>query len=140
MSEPVQIGRREFVARTSMGLSALLLASCAGADTSPLSGSVIVPVANYSALATTGGIVRVNESSTPIALERTGATTFAAFALICPHQGSTVGVTGGSIPFICPNHGAQFNAAGKNIGGQPTGSLGTYTAVYDSATNSVTIS
>ena len=145
MSEPVQIGRREFVARSAMGLGALMVAACqAGVDTAPLSGSVVVSIANHPALATTGGIVRVTESSTPIALERTGATTFVAYSLICPHQGNTVEVISSSassaVPFECPVHGARFNAAGSNVGGQPSGSLSRYTAVYDSATNSVTIS
>jgi len=142
MSEPVQIGRREFVARSSMGLGALLLVACqAGLDTSPLSNSVIVPLANHPSLANTGGIVRVTETSTPIALERTGATTFVAYSLICPHAGGTVQVVSNtSIPFQCPVHGSLFNASGTNVGGQQTGSLSRYTTSYDAATNSVTIS
>lgn len=142
MSEPVQIGRREFVARSSMGLGALLVAACqAGVDTSPLAGAVVVPLGNHPALANVGGIVRVSETSTPIALERTGVTTFVAYSLVCPHEGATVGVTASSsVPFVCPQHGAQFNASGSNVGGQRTGSLHTYSASYDSATNSVTIS
>jgi Rieske Fe-S protein len=139
---PVQIGRREFVVRTSMGLSALLVAACqAGVDTAPLSGSVVVPVANHPALANVGGIVRISETNTPIALERTGASTFVAYSLVCPHEGGTVNVSSGSsIPFVCPVHGAQFNASGSNVGGQRTSSLHTYATVYDAATNSVTIS
>jgi Rieske Fe-S protein len=141
MSEPVQIGRREFVSRGAAGLGVLLLAACQpGIDTSPLSGSVVVPVGNHPALANVGGIVRVTESSTPIALERTGASTFVAYSLVCPHQGGIVDVTGGSVPFVCPVHGAQFNASGQNVGGQRTGSLGTYQTSYDAATNTVTIS
>ena len=142
MSEPVQIGRREFVARTSVGLGALLLAACqAGIDTSPLSGSVIVPVANHPALANVGGIVRVSETNAPVALERTGATTFVAYSLVCPHQGGTVEVvSSASIPFQCPVHGALFNSSGTNVGGQRTSNLSTYTTSYDAATNTVTIS
>jgi hypothetical protein len=52
-----------------------------------------------------------------------------------------VGVTSGtSVPFVCPVHGAQFNASGANVGGQRTGSLRTYSTSYDAATNTVTIS
>jgi Rieske Fe-S protein len=138
----VQIGRREFVTRSSMGLGALLLAACqAGINTAPLSGSVVVPVANHPALANVGGIVRISESSTPIALERTGTSTFVAYSLICPHQGGTVEVVANtSIPFQCPVHGSLFNASGQNVGGQATSGLSTYTTTYDAATNSVTIS
>jgi Rieske Fe-S protein len=138
--QPVQICRREFVVRGSAGLSALLLAACAGVDTSPLSSSVVVNVANYTKLANVGGIVRINETSTPVALERTGTSTFVAYSLICPHQGQTVQVTGSTPAFFCPGHGAQFNANGQNVGGQRTGSLATYSAVYDAAANTVTIS
>jgi Rieske Fe-S protein len=142
MSEPVQIGRREFVARSSVGLGALLVAACQGGfDLSPLSGSVVVPIPNHPTLANVGGIVRVSETSAPIALERTGASTFVAYSLVCPHEGGTVGVmSSSSIPFVGPVHGAEFNASGANVGGQRTSSLKTYATVYDAATNTVTIS
>ena len=142
MSELVQMGRREFVVKSSMTLGALLLAACqAGIDTSPLSGSVIVPVANHPALANVGGIALVTETNTPIALERFSATAFIAYSLVCPHQGGTVQLTSNtSIPFQCPVHGAQFNSAGVNVGGQATSSLGRYTTSYDATTNTVTIS
>src|ERR1051325_2067971 len=141
MSEPVQIGRREFVARTSAGLGALLLAACQNVDTAPLSGSVTVHLANYPSLSNVGGIVRINETPSPVALERTGASTFVAYSLVCPHEGGTVSVTSStSVPFQCPLHGAQFNASGANVGGQRTGSLHTYATTYDAAAGTVTIS
>jgi Rieske Fe-S protein len=144
MSELVQIGRREFVVRSSMTLGALLLAACqAGVDTTaPITGgSVTVSLANHPGLANVGGIVLVTETSAPIALERTGTSTFVAYSLICPHQGGTVELTGNtSVPFQCPLHGAQFNAAGANVGGQGTSSLSRYATVYDATTNTVTIS
>lgn len=143
MSEIVQISRREFVVRSSAGLAVLLTAACAagGIDAPALAGPVVVTLSNYPTLATTGGIVRVNETSTPVALERTGATTFSAFSLVCTHAGGTVQLTGSkSIPFQCPLHGAEFDASGTNIGGQSTSNLHTYTAVYDSTAGTVTIS
>src|ERR1041385_4932622 len=101
MSEPVQIGRREFVGRASAGLGALLVAACqVGVDTAPLSGSVTVKHSNYPTLANVCGIVRVNETSSPVALERTGTDSFVAYSLVCPHEGTTVSVTSStSIPF-----------------------------------------
>ncbi len=141
MSELVRIDRREFVARSSAGLAALMLAACDTGFTAPrFSGSVVVPVASYPALANTGGIVRINETTAPVALERTGATTFAAYSLVCPHEGATVDVSSGAaVPFVCPRHGARFNASGANVGGERTGSLTTYATTFDSATNTVTI-
>jgi hypothetical protein len=133
MSELVQISRREFVVRSSTGIAIMLGVACVagGIDAPALSGPVVVTVSNYAALANVGGIVRVNETSTQVALERTSATTFTAFS---------VQLTGSkSIPFQCPVHGAEFNASGANIGGQQTSSLHAYTAVYDATAGTVTI-
>jgi cytochrome b6-f complex iron-sulfur subunit len=143
MSELVQISRREFVVRSSTGIAIMLGVACVagGIDAPALSGPVVVTVSNYAALANVGGIVRVNETSTQVALERTSATTFTAFSLVCPHAGGSVQLTGSkSIPFQCPVHGAEFNASGANIGGQQTSSLHAYTAVYDATAGTVTIS
>jgi cytochrome b6-f complex iron-sulfur subunit len=142
MSDLVQISRREFVVRSSAGLAVLLTVACAGGIDAPaLGGPVVVTLSKYPTLATSGGIVRVNETSTPVALERTGMTSFTAFSLVCTHQGGTVQLTGNtSIPFQCPLHGAEFSASGANIGGQPTSSLHTYSAVYDGTAGTVTIS
>jgi Rieske Fe-S protein len=142
MSDLVQIDRREFVVRSSLGLAALLLAACqSGVDQPQLSGPVVVTVSKYPQLANVNGIARISETSSPVALARLSATTFAAYSLICPHQGGTIGVTGNtSIPMQCPNHLAEFNVSGANIGGQPTGSLHAYTAVFDATAGTVTIS
>jgi Rieske Fe-S protein len=37
------------------------------------------------------------------------AGTFAAFDLVCPHQGCVVGYSPPDKTFICPCHGSQFN-------------------------------
>ena len=136
-----QIDRREFVARSAT-LAALFLAACNPAiDTAPLSGSVVITVANYAELANVGGLVRVNETSTPVALERTGASSFAAFSLVCPHQGATVEVTHNSAtPFFCPVHGSAFNLAGDTTAGPSPSGLHKYSTVYDATAGTVTIS
>jgi Rieske Fe-S protein len=68
---------------------------------------------------------------------RTGTSSFAAFSLVCPHQGTTVSITNGS--FTCPNHGARFNAAGTWIGGQSTGNLRSYSATFDATAGTITV-
>ena len=73
----------------------------------------------------------------PLAIVRTGESTFAAFSRICPHQGSTINVT--ATGFQCPRHGATFNKEGQWIGGQPTSNMRSYPTTYDQATGTITI-
>lgn len=89
-----------------------------------LAGGLVVDPALFPALATIGGIARVDNQlagSLPIAVVRTSSTTWAAFSMVCPHQGTTINIVSGG--FRCPNHGAQFNSAGANTGGQVTSAL-----------------
>jgi nitrite reductase/ring-hydroxylating ferredoxin subunit len=128
--------RREFIATSAASaVTAILVAACGGSNatgvnTGPVSLSV--QVSSFPALASVGGIARVDNGGTPVAAVRTGASTFAAFSLICPHFGCTVGINGSF--FQCPCHGAQFASTGTWIGGQPTTNLTSLTTSYDAAT------
>jgi nitrite reductase/ring-hydroxylating ferredoxin subunit len=139
-----QLDRRQFVAQSALAaVSAVLLSACAGGSgvTGPGGNgntSLSVQVSSFPTLASVGGIARIDSGSgTPVAAVRTGATTFAAFSLICPHFGCTVGIAGSS--FACPCHGARFAANGSWIGGQPTGNLSALTATYDATVGTLTI-
>ena len=134
--------RREFVAASAASvLAALLGTACGGAGsgattvTGPVSLSV--QVSDYAALSNVGGIARVDNGGTPVAAVRTGASTFAAFSLICPHFGCTVGINGSA--FRCPCHGAQFASTGTWIGGQRTTNLTSLGTSYDATTGILTI-
>jgi Rieske Fe-S protein len=136
------IDRREFVtASVASAVTVLLTTSCggsggdAGVVTGPVSFSV--QVSSYPALANVGGIARVDMGGTPVAAVRTGADTFAAFSLICPHRGCTVGINGSA--FRCPCHGAMFASSGAWIGGQRTTNLGSFTTSYDATSGVLTI-
>jgi Rieske Fe-S protein len=141
------VDRRTLLTGSALAAVTALLASasaCAGAgdatgpSTSPGSANLSVTVANYPALARVGGIARVDSGNgTPVAAVRTGASTFAAFSLICPHFGCTVGITGTS--FQCPCHGARFAASGQWTGGQRTGNLTAFPTTYDATTGVLTI-
>ncbi len=139
------IDRRAFVTRSALAAGALLTGACGGgSDTTAPSGSpggngsLSVQVSNYPTLASVGGIARVDSGQgTPVAAVRTSATTFAAFSLICPHFGCTVGIATGS--FACPCHGARFASNGQWTGGQPTNNLSVLNAAYDTATGLLTI-
>jgi Rieske Fe-S protein len=136
--------RRDFLtASAASAVAAMLVTGCggSGADatgvtiTGPVSLSVTVSA--YPALANVGGIARVDSGGTPVAAVRTGADTFSAFSLICPHFGCTVNITGAS--FQCPCHGARFTSTGSWSGGQRTTNLTTLSTSYDSGTGILTV-
>ncbi len=140
------VDRRTFVSRSALAAATALLAgACAGGSnttgpggTPGGNGTLSVTIANYPALGSVGGIARVDSGQgTPVAAVRTSATTFAAFSLICPHFGCTVGIASGS--FACPCHGARFASNGHWTGGQPTGNLSPLNATYDPTAGVLTI-
>ena len=99
---------------------------------------LLVTLASVPALATVGGIARVDgNTSRPVALVRTGQATYVALSMICPHQGATISIQSGG--FICPRHGARFSSAGTWTGGQRTSNLQVLASVYDATNGTVTI-
>jgi cytochrome b6-f complex iron-sulfur subunit len=141
--EPLDgIGRRTFLAQSAMLAAAAMLAACGGSGSSDptapsLSGSASIKVSDYPALASVGGIALVTVQSYPLAIVRTGTSSYVALSRVCPHQGSIVNTSGSG--FLCPNHGAQFSATGAWVGGQPTSSLRSYVTTYDAATGTLTV-
>ena len=57
----------------------------------------------------------------PVALFRTGPSTFAAFSLLCPHQGVTV--TRNENGWVCNAHSSEFEADGDLVLGPATTGL-----------------
>ncbi len=136
------VDRRTFLSAATLAAVALVLDACAGNGasffTGPSGGALAVSLSSFPALATIGGVARVdNGNGAPTALVRTGASTFRGLTMICTHQGSTIDVIN-NVSFRCPNHGALFNATGADTGGQQTSSLAVYAATFDGA-NTVTI-
>jgi Rieske Fe-S protein len=135
--------RREFITLSAASaLTALLTTACGGTgggDVGVVTGPVsfTVQVSSYPGLANVGGIAQVDNGGTPIAAVRTGASTFAAFSLICPHRGCTVGINGSA--FRCPCHGATFASSGLWTGGQQTANLSELTTSYDATSGVLTI-
>ncbi len=138
--DSIAIGRRQFISASMMAAAAGALAACGGSSssiTAPGNVSLTLKVSDYAALASVGGVALVNVSGSPIAVVRTGATTFIALSRICPHQGTTVNATANG--FLCPNHGATFNMTGTWIGGQKTSNMRSYATTYDSAAGTIAI-
>lgn len=135
------IDRRDFVTRSAAALAAVALAACGMSTDSPTSpGSVsttTLTLSNYPSLASVGGVATTSVNGVPLAIVRTGTTSFAAFSRICPHQGGTIQVT--SSGFQCPVHGATFDRSGQWIGGQRTTNMYSYPTTYDAAAGTLTI-
>jgi Rieske Fe-S protein len=72
-----------------------------------------VTIASWPALASVGGVAGSvgNVNGGPVAIVRTGATSFLALSMRCTHAGTTVNVVNNA-SFRCPNHGALFNGQG----------------------------
>lgn len=138
--DSVTIGRRQFLSASMMAAAAAALAACSAGSTSitaPSSVTLTVKVSDYATLATVGGVALVNANGSPIAVVRTGATTFVALSRVCPHRGTTVNATANG--FLCPNHGATFNSTGTWTGGERTSNMRSYATSYDSTAGTITI-
>ncbi len=100
--------------------------------------NLVVDVTKFPALASVGGVARVDSGTgVPVGAVRTSATQFAAYTLICTHQGATVQLGGSS--WTCPAHGAQFSATGAVTRGPATTPLQALNAAFDATTNQLTI-
>ena len=135
------IDRRDFVTRAAAAIAAVALTACGmSTDLSTSPGTVsstTLTVSNCPTLTSVGGVATTSVDGVPMAIVRTGDTTFAAFSRICPHQGGTIQVTGSG--FQCPVHGATFNRSGQWIGGQRTTNMRSYPTTFDAATGVLTI-
>lgn len=136
------LDRRAFLSTAALTAVAAVLEACGGITgpsffTGPSGGPLTVKLSSFPALATVGGLARVdNGNGAPTALVRTGSASFVGVTMVCTHQGGTLEVTGAG--FTCPNHGAQFSETGSWRGGQPASNLSTYPTSFD-GNNTVTI-
>jgi cytochrome b6-f complex iron-sulfur subunit len=135
------IGRRAFIMHSAVIAAAAALAAC-GASSDATAPSIpsndnTIDVNNFPSLASVGGIAVITLGNAPLAIVRTGPSTFLALSRICPHQQGTIGQSGNG--FQCPVHGAQFTATGQWEGGQRTSNMFAYTTSYDATTGTLTI-
>lgn len=143
------VDRRTFLGdAVQAAAAALLLAACGGGGeggTGPTGGTppqnrdvdVTLALGTTPALATVGGIARAGTGIGSVAVVRTGATSFRAFSLICPHAGTIVNVEGSG--FVCPNHNSAFAATGAVTRGPATTGLQELAAAFDAQANTVRV-
>jgi Rieske Fe-S protein len=119
-----EISRRALFAGAcgvAMATVPALSAEAASAVKKLSNGKLSVRVRDIPELKEIGGSVRIGTiKGSPVALTRTGASSFVAFTLICPHQGITVKKADGG--WNCEAHGSKFEANGDlNFGPATTG-------------------
>ena len=119
------ISRRALLASAcallALGGSALPAAAQSAVRTRP-DGRLEVRVRDVPELASVGGAVRVGSvKGVPVAVARTGPSSYRAFSLRCPHQGVTVARSAQG--WTCAAHGSQFEADGDLVLGPATTGL-----------------
>ena len=135
------IGRRTFLVQSGILAAIAALSACGGLGgdaTAPnVPSNSSIDVNNYPALANVGGVAMVTLGSAPLAIVRSGTSSFLALSRVCPHQGGIVQLANND--FVCPVHGATYNLSGQWIGGQRASSLHQYATSYDPTTGTLTI-
>lgn len=106
-----------------LALGVVNLPQVASASVKQLSnGRLSVRVRSIPELAEVGGAVQIgNYKGRPVGLARTGASTYVAFSLRCPHRGVTVERF--EKGWVCREHGSEFESDGDLILGPATRAL-----------------
>jgi cytochrome b6-f complex iron-sulfur subunit len=139
------LSRRQFLAKSAVAAAAAaLVVGCGNGQIGPTayqppsSGSSsngnTIKVSDFPSLANVGTLVQIDSYQ---AVKRTGAATFAAYSMVCTHQGCLTQLS--SNMFFCPCHGAEFDSSGQVIRGPASRPLGQYTTSYDATTDTLTI-
>jgi cytochrome b6-f complex iron-sulfur subunit len=137
------VTRREFLAKSAAAAAALVaVEGCGdgqigGPGIAPSSGTTVVTLASTPALANVGTVVSISPDR---ALVRTGATTFAAFSMICTHEGCLTEINTQRNRFECPCHQSIFSNAGAVVQGPADRPLETLTAAFNATAGTVTVS
>jgi cytochrome b6-f complex iron-sulfur subunit len=110
------MSRRTFLTQGALAAIAVALAACGGdSPVAPSIDSNTIHLADHPALGSVGGVAFVTLVKVPLAVVRTGDSSFVALARPCPHQGPLVNTS--SSGFTCPRHGARFSITGEWVGG-----------------------
>lgn len=111
--------------------AAVELAACGSSlpTVAPAGNTVTLAYAQFPALASPGGAVVVGvKDSFPIVVVRTGDTSAVALSATCTHAGCTVGYDAPRDRIHCDCHDANFDSAGKVLGGPTSIPLPVYAA------------
>ena len=137
--------RREFLGSFTTPVIAAC-AVCLGACSKSSSGGgngTSTATANFTVdlstqLLTVGSSVAANGVLIARLTSGNAPSAFVAVQQACTHQGTNINFVATNQTFLCPNHGAIFNTAGANTGGQSTSALKVYTVSVSGNTMTIT--
>ena len=143
------INRRQFLTSAAGAAGLVAISACGdGIVSGPFAqlppgaelpaGPISIVVGNFSELATVGTLVKVPGQE--IAVKRTGADTFDAFAMRCTHAGCPISIVSSGQAFNCSCHGSRFDNDGAVTNGPADSPLPKFVTSYDPATDTLTIS
>jgi cytochrome b6-f complex iron-sulfur subunit len=117
------ISRKDFLSQVGAGAAFLLLPACLTScnknSTTPATSSGSTASVDFTIDVSTGTLSKNGGSliKSGVIVARTSAGAFIAVASACTHQGTNVQYTSSSNDFVCPSHGATFDANGKVLSG-----------------------
>ena len=132
--------REEFIKQVGAGAAIALLTTCGVSCQKNNSNSAPVPQGPSNidfTVSTASGPLSANGGviiQSGVIVARTNAGAFIAVAVACTHEGSTINYNAGSNSFICPNHGAMFDANGTVTNGPATLPLKKYNTTISGTT------
>ncbi len=149
--------RREFLSAATLAAVSVMLGACSsdsggskGGVTSPTGPNQEPPPATggttlnvtlsaFPALANVGGMAAVGSlGNKPVAVVRTGASSFTALSRICTHASCDVDIQASR--FVCPCHGSEFNSDGQAIRGPAQAALQRFNVAVGTGGATLTIS
>ncbi len=116
-----ELDRREFLSQAMLASVGAILSACSGGGSSPTAvtegpSSITVTLSQFPTLASVGGIAAVGTVLfSPVAVVRTGTSSYLALSRVCTHQQCIINVVSGG--FSCPCHGSTYDAQGSVTGG-----------------------
>ena len=122
MTDDTELGAAGLTRRQALTAAAALCGfgavSLAGTESAHASRRLRVQLSKHPELSNVGGIARVGTlSGAPVAVVRTGSSTYVAVDLRCPHAGVTVTPRPGGFICLPPGHGSQFATSGDKVSG-----------------------
>jgi len=143
--KPRQMERRAFIGSLTgpvVAACAVCMAACSK-SAGGSSGSVTAVSANFTIdlstqLLTVGSSVAVSGVLVARLAAGNATSSFVAVQQACTHEGTSINYVSTNQTFLCPNHGALFNTAGANIGGQSTSALKVYALTISGSTLTIT--
>ena len=104
-------------------------------------GQVVLPLANFPALATVGGSLSGQPPGLAdvLVIARADASTVVALSAICTHAGCDVAYAPSGNDFSCPCHGSLFGVDGAVKQGPATAPLKSYPVTFDGQTITIQV-